>query len=62
MIIDNIVYSDEIGAAALTVALLPYVSDQIAKERGLNCMYDIAVSVYLDLVDSFSRVTSTEKE
>ena len=62
MLIDNIVYSDEIGAAALTVALLPYISDQIAKERGFNSMYDIAVSVYLDLVDTFSRVTSTEKK
>lgn len=62
MIIDNIVYSDEIGAAALTVALLPYCGDQIAKERGLNDLGDIAVVLYLDLLDRFSRFTKSENK
>lgn len=61
MMIDNIVYSDEMGAACLAVALLPYVGSQIMKDRKLDNIQDVAVALYLDLVDRFSRVTSTDK-
>ena len=61
MTIDNIVFSDEIGAACLTVALLPYMGDQIMKDRKLDNIQDVAVVLYLDLVGRFSRVTSTDK-
>lgn len=61
MIIDNISYSSEIGTACLRVALLPYVACEIAESCNLDNIQDVTVVLYLDLLDRFSRVTSTEK-
>ena len=58
MNIENIIYSEEMGAACLTIAMFPYISEQIAKERGLSDLGDIAVVLYLDLLDRFSRSAS----
>lgn len=62
MNIENIIYSAEMGAACLTIAMLPYISNQIAKERGLSDLGDIAVVLYLDLLDRFSRFTSNPEK
>ncbi len=61
MNIDNIVYSDEMGAACLTIAMLPYINEQIMKEHNLSDLGDVAVVLYLDLLDRFSRFNSSPK-
>ena len=45
MVIDNIVFSEEMSAAALTVAMLPYLSCEYEKAYKTADLLEIAVRI-----------------
>ena len=58
MVIDNIVFSEEMSAATLTVAMLPYLSYEYEKAYNTADPLEIAVRIYNDILDRFSGVNS----
>lgn len=58
MVIDNIIFSEEMSAATLTVAMLPYLSYEYEKAYNTADLLEIAVRIYNDILDRFSGVNS----
>ena len=58
MVIDNIVFSEEMSVATLTVAMLPYLSCEYEKAYNTADPLEIAVRIYNDILDRFSSVNS----
>ena len=58
MVIDNIVFSEEMSAATLLVAMPLYFSFKYEKPYNTADLLEIAVRIYNDILDRFSGVNS----
>ena len=57
---DDILYSNGMHAAFLTVALLPFADQNVFHDKVLEDPKDISVALYLDLFDRFERLNNPE--